>query len=89
MVRGNRGYKPVSLRARLGKLEGALPSSDPLAEANRAFLTRWLATRDEAAGLLLDYEEQLEAAGSQLTMYQRDEGRAVILAMVESLFPMI
>jgi hypothetical protein len=35
---------------------------------------------------LLDYEEQLEAAGSQMAMYQSDEGRAVILAIVDSFY---
>ena len=78
-------YKPVSLRARLGKLEQRLPDPDPLVEAERAFFTRWLATRDEAPELYLDYQEQLEAAGSQLAMYQSDAGREAILAVIESM----
>ena len=55
------------------------------AYARPAFLTRGLAIFDEAAGLVLDDEEQLEAAGFQLAMYQRDAGRTAILAVVESI----
>jgi hypothetical protein len=45
----------------------------------------WLATPDEAPGLVLDYEKVREATGSRLAIYGNDEGRAVIMAMADSM----
>jgi hypothetical protein len=77
------------LGKRMAKVEDALSVHETEAMRwNREELTRWLSNADEAKALCLDYQELVKVTGSGQGVLGLQEGRGVILAMVESLYAM-
>jgi len=79
---------PLTLRARIAQLERALPSpvETRAQRESRNLLTSWLAGSDEAIELWLDYEEGVQASGSQAGAIRLVSARATVLAIAESLY---
>ncbi len=85
-MRGRAALRPVSLTARVTRLERELAVVEPYASVqSRAMLTHWLVGCDEAAELCDDYTYYREALGTSGVLAS-PAGRAALLAMVESLY---
>ncbi len=85
-MRGRAALRPVSLTARVTRLERELAVAEPYASVeSRALLTRWLAECDEAAELYADYVYLRDTLGLTGALAS-PAGRAAIMALVGSIY---
>ena len=85
-MRGRAALRPVSLTARVSRLERELAVAEPYASVqSRGMLTRWLVGCDAAAALYDDYAYLRDTLGTAGALAS-PAGRAAILAVVASLY---
>lgn len=85
-MRGRAALRPVSLSARVLRLERELAVVESWASVqSRAMLTRWLAQDDGAAELYDDYVYLRDTLGT-VGVLASPAGRAAIVAVVESVY---
>lgn len=85
-MRGRAALRPVSLTARVNRLERDLqPRESWASRESRAQLTRWLVEVDEAAELYDDYIYYQDTLGTTGVLAS-PAGREALLAMIESLY---
>lgn len=86
-MRGRAALRPVSLTARVNRLERELqPRESHASIESRAMLTRWLGESVDGADLWIEYLELVEAVGSTEGVLQLAEGRDAVLAVIHSLY---
>jgi len=79
-------HRPATLKARLNRLERELrPYESPEQRLDRAIRTHWLATSEDGASLLVDFEDMRQSHGAT-GMLATQAGRDLTTALLDDLY---
>jgi hypothetical protein len=77
----------TSIVTRVERIERRLPTGESWQERqNQAMLTSWLAESEDGVEHWLDHLDAVDASSCQRAVVQEQNGRQILLAVVESLF---